>query len=462
VNEPATSTTDAVDESDAPDPGRPAPGWWRRAWPYLVVVAVALAGSALHTARYTVLSPFDESRHLDYMARIYEDGYVVKLGDKLADTAMRLEACRGVDVPDYVPPPCATRRFDPVAFRDEGYNNAVNNPPLYYLVTGGVASAAEGVGLSDSILDPARLMGGAWLAAGLALVVFAGDRLRVRRVPLVAAAVIFALAPEPLFMAATVNADSAAIFAGALTLVVALAWERRRLPIGWLAVVGVLVAALKMTNLIGVGIVALWFATQALRVRGRDPEGGRTAREYCWAIGLLVGGAIGMTLLWIAIAGARATIDALALPSNAQFYEPGFPWQAFALRQNVFSLFPPLGGLRPPVLATRMNDTVAYASGWLAGAVVITAALRFDVRRRLVTLGAWTGAVLLLAGPGFIMSTWVVNRVIFQPVARYGLSAIPMLILATAATVRGRVGTVLIAGFALLAAGTVLGTLTFG
>jgi hypothetical protein len=56
----------------------------------------------------------------------------------------------------------------------------------------------------------------------------------------------------------------------------------------------------------------------------------------------------------------------------------------------------------------------------------------------------------------------VVNRVIFQPVARYGLSAIPMLILATAATVRGRVGTVLIAGFALLAAGTVLGTLTFG
>jgi hypothetical protein len=464
VNEPAPETTSPETTSPAaPVPtGRAGSGWWRRAWPYLVVVTVALAGSALHTARYAVLSPFDESRHLDYMARIYEDGYVVKLGDKLADTAMRLEACRGVDVPDYVPPPCATRRFDPVAFRDEGYNNAVNNPPLYYLVTGGVASAADGIGLSDSILDPARLMGGVWLAAGLAMVVFAGDCLRVRRVPLVAAAVIFALAPEPLFMAATVNADSAAVFAGALTLVVGLAWERRRLPVAWLAVVGVLVAALKMTNLIGVGIVVLWFLTQAVRVRGRDPGTGRTTREYLWAVALLVGGAVGMTLLWIAIAGARATIDALALPSNAQFYEPGFPWQAFALRQNVFSLFPPLGGLRPPVLATRLNDTIAYASGWLAGAVVIVAALRFDARRRLVTLGAWTGAVLLVAGPGFILSTWVVNRVIFQPVARYGLSAIPMLILATGAIVRGRVGTVLLAAFALLAAGTVLGTLALG
>ena len=480
---PPVSTPETPDAS-------PRPAWpWLRAWPYLVVIVVALLGSALHAAQYTPLSPFDESRHVDYMARLYEDGHIVKLGDKLGDTAMRLEACRGVDVQGFVPPPCATRRFDPVDFRDEGYNNAVNNPPLYYVVTGGVASLVKGVGLSDSILDPARLMGGVWLALGLALAVYAGELLGVRRVPLVAAAVIFALAAEPLLMASTVNADSASVFAGALTLVVALLWQRRRLGVGWLLAVGAVAAAFKMTNLIGVGIVAAWLLTEAYRSHrsraagddadspagtdGDDADAGvdpgdadagdaeRTVREYLWATGLVVAGAVGVTVLWLAIAGARATIDALDLPSNRQFYEPGFPFRTFVVRQNVFSLFPPVDGFRAPVLDTPMNQTVGYASDLLASAVLVVALLRYDVRNRIGTLAAWTGALLLVAGPAFILSTWVVNRVIFEPVGRYGLSAIAMIVVATGAAVKGKVGTVLISMFAVLVACTVLGTLAF-
>ena len=129
--------------------GTAARGWrrWARWWPYLAVVVVAIAANAGHVARYTQLSPFDESRHIDYMARIYEDGTVVKLGDKLGLTAMRLEACRGVDVAGFTPPPCASRRLVPEDFRDEGYDNAVNNPPLYYLTTGAVAEAVKATGL---------------------------------------------------------------------------------------------------------------------------------------------------------------------------------------------------------------------------------------------------------------------------------------------------------------------------
>lgn len=463
---------------DTPDaPPRPARRW-ARAWPYAVVIVVALAGSALHAAQYTQLSPFDESRHIDYMARLYEDGHVVELGDKLGETAMRLEACRGIDLPGFIPPPCAAKTLNPVDFRDEGYDNAVNNPPLYYLVTGGVATAVKATGLSDNILDPARVMGGAWLALGLVLALYAGELLGVRRVPLVAAAVIFALAAEPLLMAGTVNADSASVFAGALTLVVALLWERRRIGVGWLLAAGAVAAALKMTNLIGVGIVAAWLLTQAYR-RHRWPEpagtnagaddggedggedGGRTPREYLWAAGLVVAGAVGVTVVWLAIAGARATIDALDLPSNRQFYEPGFPWRTFVVRQNVFSLFPPVDGFRAPVLDTTMNQTVGYAAELLASAVMVVAALRFNVRDRLGALAAWAGVLLLVAGPAFILSTWVVNRVIFEPVGRYGLSAIAAIIVVTAATVKGKVGTVVVSLFAVLVACTVLGTLAF-
>ena len=40
------------------------------------------------------------------MARLVDDGYIVKQGDKIGDTAMRLEACRGLDLVDYSPPAC--------------------------------------------------------------------------------------------------------------------------------------------------------------------------------------------------------------------------------------------------------------------------------------------------------------------------------------------------------------------
>ncbi|MBM3657970.1 MAG: hypothetical protein FJW95_00470 [Actinobacteria bacterium] len=468
--------------------------WLARWWPYLVVVLVAIAANVAHVARYTELSPFDESRHIDYMARIYEDGTVVKLGDKLGETAMRLEACRGVDVAGFTPPPCDRSRLVPEDFRDEGYDNAVNNPPLYYLTTGAVAEAVKATGVSDTILDPARVMSGIWLAAGLALTVFAGRVLGARDVPLVAAAIVFALAPEPLFMGATVNADSASLFAGALVLAVALLWERRRWSVWWLLAVGVIAAAFKMTNLIGVGIVAGWLLTRAY-VASRHEEDGvgdeitagspeddgvleaagdgavltdsearcrRTTREYLWAAGMVVAGAIGMTVLWIGVAGARATIDALDLPSNAQFYERGFPFRALTARQNVFSLLPPIDGYRPPVLVTAMNATVAYGAELLAAAVLISAVLRFRSRDAVTALVASAAAVLLVAGPGFIVSTWVVNKVIFEPVGRYGLSAVAMIVIGTAATVRGRVGTLVLGLFALLSIGTVLGTLVVG
>ena len=457
--------------SDSPtDHGR-----WRRAWPYLLVVVVALSASVLHVARYTQMSPNDESRHVDYMAQLFEHGHVVKLGDKIGETAMRLETCRGIDLGGYTPPPCSAQHLHPRDFRDNGYNNAVNNPPTYYVITGAIATAAKSLGLSRDILDPARIMSGVWLALGLALAVYAGELLGLRRAPLAAAGTIFAVAAQPLYLGSTVNADSASVFAGALVLVVALLWERRRIQVAWLLAAGALVASLKMTNLIGVGIVTAWLLTRAYGVwrrssspgPGAEPDGPdgdppiRTARDFGWAAGLLVAGAVGVTILWLGIAGARATIDALALPSNAKFYEPGFPFRTLVLRQNVFSLFPPVDGYRPPVLGTSMNETVGYASVLLAAAVMVVALLRFRVADRCGTLVAWAGVVLVAAGPGFIVSTWFVNRVIFAPVARYGLSAIAVIIVGVAAAVRGRVGTWVLSAYAVVAVATVLGTLAF-
>ena len=437
----------------------------RRIWPYLFVAVLAVASSALHVARVTEVSPIDETRNLDYMVRIYDEGHLERLGDRIGQTAMRLEACRGLDYTlegRDVDPPCSTRHFDARDFRDDGYNNAVNHPPGYHLATGAIAKVATLLGIANNPLDPARLVGGFWLAAGLMLALYAGELLGVSRVPLVAAATIFALAPDALNSAAIVNPDAASMFAGGVILVAALLWERERLSIWWLSLAGVLAASFKMTNFLAIGIIILWLLTQAYRQR-REPEPDRpTPRRYLIACGALAAGAFVVTVVWLGIASVRATVDALDLPSNGMFFNSHFPRRPLLDHQNLFSFFPPGGqAYRAPVISTQVIDDISLVSGWLAVAALLANALRFSIRDRLSTLGAWAAILLILAGPAFIISTWMANRVIFQPVPRYALSAIPIVIVLLASLVRGRPATIAISAYAGVAAAVVLGTLIF-
>ncbi len=458
------TTTEATEKpEEAPSATRSAAlrAWLARRWPYVAVVFVALAASSLHVARYTKLSPFDESRHLDYMVQIYDNGHVVKLGDLLGQTAMRIEACRGVDLAT-TDPPCNSLAFDAEFFRDKGYNNAVNNPPGYYLVDGAVAKAATGLGIAQSPLDPARLMGGVWMAAGLVLALYAGELLGISLVPLAATAVILAMTPDPLMMSATINPDGAAIFAGGLVFVVALLWERRRIPVWWLGVVGAGVALLKATNLIGVAIVVLWFLAQAYR-QSRDPEPDRpTTREYVWACAWLLGAALVITGGWLELASARATVDPLALPSNKMFYRQDLPLHALWTTRNLFSFFPPVGSYRAPILRSHPMRDLTTVATWLAVAGMVAVALRHALRDRLSTLAWWTMVVLVVAAPGFMLSTWLSNHVIFEPAARYALSAIPMIIVLGASLVKTRTAKLGLGAVAVVAIAVTFGTLILG
>lgn len=445
-----------------PRPSREA-SFARRNWPYLFVAVLAIVTSSLHVARSTQLSAIDEPRNIDYMIQLYDDGHLVRLGDRIGQTSMRLEACRGLDTvapnPDQ---PCSTRRFDSRAFRDEGYNNAVNHPPGYHVVTGAVAKITTLLGISNNLLDPARLVGGFWLAAGLMLALFAGELLGIRRVPLVAAATIFALAPDALNSSAIVNPDGASVFAGGLILVAALLWERGRIPIWWLALAGGLVATFKNTNFLAVGIVALWLLAQAHRQR-RDPEPDRPeSRRYHRAVVALVGGFAIVTVVWLGVASVRATVDALDLPSNQMFYNSHFPRRPLLDPQNLFSLFPPGGhSYRAPILTTQVVTDLGVVSGFLSGAALLAHALRFSIRERLATLGGFSTIVLIVGGPAFIISTWLANKVTFQPVPRYALSVFPILIVLLASLVKGKTATIAISAYAVVSAGIVLGTLVF-
>ena len=456
--------TMASERISAISPSGRTRAWLGKSWPYLLIAVLAIGSSALHVARVTEISPIDETRNLDYMLRIYDDGHIVKLGDRIDQKAMRFEACRGLDFELPTPnPPCTSRRFESRDFRDDGFNNAVNHPPGYHLVTGAFAKATTLLGISNSELDPARIFGGLWLALGLMLALFAGELLAIPRVPLVAAVAIFALAPDVLNSAAIVNADGASVFAGGLVLVAALLWERGRLPMWCLALAGAAVAALKLTNLVVIVIIVLWFLSQAYRQRqGAEPDR-PLPRRYVVACCVLMGAAVVVSVVWLAIVGARATIDPLRLGSNQMFYTENFPARVFFESNNLFSFFPAGGpAYRAPVLMVPTVIDVSIVSGWLCVVALVGNGLRFSVRDRLSTLGAWAALVLVVAGPAFIFGTWLTSKVTFAPSPRYALSAIPIVIVLLASLVRGRTATIAICFWAVISTVTILGALVFG
>ena len=90
------------------------------------------------------------------------------------------------------------------------------------------------------------------------------------------------------------------------------------------------------------------------------------------ACAVLVGSAVVVTFVWLAIAGARATVDALDLPSNQAFYFRDFPSNLLLKPENLFAFFPP-GGLayRVTPIQTPVITLITYMTGWLSVAALL-------------------------------------------------------------------------------------------
>jgi len=182
-------------------------------------------------------------------------------------------------------------------------------------------------------------------------------------------------------------------------------------------------------------------------------------RRYALGAGALVGGMLAATLIWIVIASARATIDPLDIPSNAQFYKESFPWGLIVDRSNLFGLLPPLGDWYPGFMNRRGPLDMAVVTGWLVIGAMITSVLRVRPFDRTALIGSACFAVLLTGGVGLMFLTWMVNQVVFEPVARYSLSAVPFVIVVIAGSVRGRFAPIALGAFAAISCGLTFGAL---
>lgn len=460
--------------------------------PYLYLFLVAMVAASVHIARYTEFSPIDELRHVDYAMRVSKLDFP-RYGDLLGQESMREEACRGVELA-WIPPPCESESFDPVDFRDDGYQIASIHPPSYYLGAGWFARVAMALGISDSFVDPARVFSALLLAAGLMVTYVAGRVLGLRAPPLLVALTFVPLAPTVLHSASTVNPDSSAILVGGIVLLVALLWERGRVPTWVLPLAGALATGIKFTSMLAVLVVAAVFlvradvlgywrarraraATVAATVPGdgsdRERAGGhavdangvvpaawRTRPEYLRAVLWLVLPALSVAAIWNGIDGWRAVVEPIVIPQVRENQAHGLPSLQFLFDPHqVYAWFPPTGGLDThQFLSVYVVDVRTMMTFLFAGATLMAS---FRVNRRddisLFAVSALVAGVL--GGPAYVLLNAIVQDILLVLPDRYGLSLLPFLTVILASFVANRIGLALIGGMALVSYAVVVGTM---
>jgi hypothetical protein len=402
----------------------------------LAVLAVAFVALQVHT--YTRLSPIDELQHID---SLYRAPAAPAPGDRVGQEAMRQQDCRGVDAPGMDPGACRPLgSFDPATYQEKGYNTAAANTPIYYTATRGLAEVVSATTPADDLVTAARLVGGLWLGLGVALTYVAGRRRGVSRGAMLAVGALLAGAPGLQVPSGTITPDAWGLLVGAALLLAVTWWERSptKARTALLVAVAIVVALVKMTNLVGVAAIGFYLLFSS----SRDEEGPSRTRRIVTGLGTGAAAVVAAGA-WLAYVGTRRQMDPNDLPDMvSRFRVPEFPWTG--LIDNSLVLLQPLAAPVPVgsptyiALGTSLVSLVLL-SGTVAAAVFGAGPARSGALGRAVLLAAVLGAVALVASGYALSSSY------FPLPPRYSVALVAPMAVVAASCLRTRTSVVIAA-----------------
>lgn len=407
--------------------------WWRRrsALALLGVIAVSWVAVAGMAAGFEYYSPIDEIQHADYVRRVL-DGEVAASGDAFTFATMADLACRNVAPPfNENFPACNLSTYDPADFPHGGRNTAVIHPPTYYAFVGWVGQAASGFLGVDPVLTGARLASGVFLTLGIALVWWLLAEFGISVLVRTGVGLALALTPLVLFQSATINPDSTAIAAGAGLLLAAVMAERRRWGVWVPAVVAAVGIALKSTNIMGVVAVLGYLGVRWWQQRD-DRE---AATRLVWTAASTVLGAVVVAIGFSLFQRSIAVVPLADLPMMQGMRAATFPWDLLTTSITVT----PTGTSWNPAQLSRPINNVLMTVVAVGLAALSVAAAALAARGSRVRAVAVAGLVAVVAtGPLFDVANYVLTSTYTPIPARYGLAAVPALVVAAAWVLDGR------------------------
>lgn len=421
-----------------------------RARPMLLLVSAVLLLNVLTVRIVENVSAVDEREHIDYLIRGAR-GEMGQGGEKLTQEALHEFCRRGSEI--FVWPPCRPGRLDPTEFSVGGIN-VDSNRPFYSWATGLPARALRAVTPGpESLVTGGRLLGSLWLLVGCYLTLRAGELLGVPRWALLLALLMAAAVPAQLHAATTINPDATAFATGAAVVLAALAWEVRRKGLWLLLLASAIGTLLDESN----GVVAL-VVLAYLVFRGFGAARGRVGdapswRQYAVAGALVILAAGAATAGWDrvqdgiqdppparnqvdydeAYAEDRATLD----PTRVYQGEGGLKVEEVFSAREVFGMFPPAIDVAPPERRMSTFNATWYqlfttAAVFAMTTAIIVGAFKATFTDRLSALGLATLFGLLTAPPLLHVYDYLRNGSFELVVPRFGLSALPAVMLLVA------------------------------
>jgi len=410
---------------------RPAALGWFGIW--LVVAAVVVLP---YVRAYTALSPFDELVHVDYLVKA-QHLELVNGGEKVGQTAMREQACRGHDIASIEFPPCKSKRFDTEDFPEEGFNTAYPDPPVYYAVTAAGAAVVELLPGVDSVVAAARSVGVLWLAAGLQLTFLLCRRMGADAISSAGVTLLVATTPSVAHSMATVTSDAPLLLVGAGLCLLSLGVAQGRVSWWWLALAAGLAAGVKATVLPVLGLVLVFLLLHLHVQRQRGTHGPVDERPEDVAPGLTtraqvlrpvagVGVAAALVLAGWALLNsltAWSVVDQIPMRDRFEVSSIGLT----ELVGNVLPLFSPVqaGYLPPFMVSSTYLPVIMAVFNLILVTGVVGAAWAGGPRTENGRMAAATMAAMLLSGPALVLVIFLGSHTYIPIPFRYGQGLVP-------------------------------------
>jgi hypothetical protein len=427
-----------------------------RNWVLLALVAVGFATSTTVTLLHSeALSPLDEWVYVDYVEKVPDQGMVFK-GEPIGDEALDLIACHGVTPYGKMGDPCGSD-YEYAHFPFGGITSADPYPPVFFAITRVVGDGISFVtGVNE--LTGWRLTGPLWLVGTLIAFWALMRAWRVDRFAILGLGLAFVGSPLAYWSYSYVSTDAPAFLVGAILLYLSTRYLRGETSGRWIVAVAGIAALFKITNLLGIGMIALVLIFAAvMRARASDLSfrGAPVRAIGVAALALIVG--IAVQAGWLLV--TRLTAVSTEIANQASVAQPLTIQELLGqvvnfLPGTLASNVPVAGGtgfvLPFPGWATVPLSWICIAG--VVGALLRMATLRGD--RSAVILGV--GVAAALAGPALALAMQIFLSSYFPLPPRYGASLLPGFLLLAGMLLRNRVISFAIGGYGVALCGALV------
>lgn len=417
--------------------------WGEKMLALLALIAFAFPATLVFLHSYET-SPIDEWVFVDYTDKVYEQGFVHE-GERVGTYTIELMACQGV-LPGSKFGVCGAGTANYADLPYSGLTAAAAYTPAYFFLTRTLGLPFQFLGAEA--LTAWRLTGAIWLVAGIVAFVAllrawgVSDR-RIFPLALVAIA-----SPYVWWAHSFVSTDAPSLFIGALLLLTATQIRRRLLNPWWFVLIATIAVALKVTNLVGVGLAVTYIvaATMADLIKAKKREDGPKANLWqsfrVPAIAGLAGAsAVASQIFWAKFISATAI--------SGERVDQGISLQLnpTELSLQVVNFLPSVLSYSP--FSGHGKDFIWVPLSWIpiAGVIGSFFLIRKWNEKSYVVLAILFSSVAM--APLLAISVQVAQGAYFQLSPRYGASLIPAFLLCVAFILRNHFARILIILYAL-------------